>query len=129
RETFVQELRLSGYVSNYSTSGYSQHKFLNDDIADELIGTLNNNPTDGPVIRYGEVLINYAEATYELNGQISQADLDKSINVLRDRDGINMPRLQVNGQQAVVNGQQIDDPERDPEISPILWEIRRERRV
>src|SRR5699024_3728382 len=45
RETFVQELRLSGYVSNYSTSGYSQHKFLNDDIADELIGTLNNNPT------------------------------------------------------------------------------------
>jgi hypothetical protein len=37
------------------------------------------------IIRYGEVLLNYAEATYELNNGISDADLDKSINLLRAR--------------------------------------------
>lgn len=128
-ETFVQELRINGYVSNYSTSGYSQHKFLNEDIADQNIGNSNQNPTDAPIIRYGEVLMNYAEASYELNDNISQADLDKSINVLRDRPGVDMPDLEVAGDQAMVNGQNINDPERDQDVSPILWEIRRERRV
>ncbi|OQP66540.1 hypothetical protein A3860_13740 [Niastella vici] len=37
------------------------------------------------VIRYAEVLLNYAEATYELNGSISDQDLDLSINLLRKR--------------------------------------------
>lgn len=131
-ETFVDELRINGEVSNYSTSGYAQHKFLNEDIADENIGVSDQNPTDGPVIRYGEVLVNFAEASYELDDQISQTDLDKSINVLRDRSGVDMPDLEVAGDNAVVEGQTIDDPrkdEYDSEISDILWEIRRERRV
>lgn len=42
-------------------------------------------------IRYGEVLLNYAEAVYELNGSISDADLDKSINLLRKRATNNDP--------------------------------------
>lgn len=37
------------------------------------------------VIRYAEVLLNYAEATYELGENISDADLDISINLLRNR--------------------------------------------
>src|SRR5699024_2177461 len=78
--------------------------------------------------RYGEVLLNYAEATYEL-GELTNSDLDKSINVLRSRTGIDMPALQVSGEQAMVNGQVITDPDRDPNVSGILWEIRRERRV
>ena len=36
-------------------------------------------------IRYAEVLLNYAEAVYELNNSISDADLDISINLLRKR--------------------------------------------
>ncbi|TXI31836.1 MAG: RagB/SusD family nutrient uptake outer membrane protein [Niabella sp.] len=36
-------------------------------------------------IRYAEVLLNYAEAVYELSGSISDADLDKTINLLRKR--------------------------------------------
>ncbi|GAB3014295.1 RagB/SusD family nutrient uptake outer membrane protein [Niabella terrae] len=36
-------------------------------------------------IRYGEVLLNFAEATFELNNGITDADLDKSINLLRQR--------------------------------------------
>ena len=127
-ETFVQELRLNGIASNYSTSGYAQHKFLNEEIADEPQGSSNLNPTDAPVIRYGEVLMNYAEAAAEL-GTLTQQDLDKSINVLRSRNGFEMPALQVMGGQPAVNGITYDDPERDPSVSPLLWEIRRERRV
>ena len=40
-----------------------------------------------------------------------------------------MPDLQVMGDQPAVNGNTYDDPNRDPEVSPIIWEIRRERRV
>ncbi len=40
---------------------------------------------DEILIRYAEVLLTYAEATYELNDQISDADLDISINTLRNR--------------------------------------------
>ena len=41
--------------------------------------------------RYGEVLLILAEALYEKNGHISDADLDRTINVLRSR--VNMPAL------------------------------------
>ncbi|MCU7552839.1 RagB/SusD family nutrient uptake outer membrane protein [Chitinophagaceae bacterium LB-8] len=46
------------------------------------------NPTvflDYMVIRYAEVLLNYAEATYELNSSISDEDLNNTINLLRKR--------------------------------------------
>jgi hypothetical protein len=46
---------------------------------------------DWNVIRYAEVLLIYAEAKFERNGSISDADLDLSINLLRDR--VNMPHL------------------------------------
>lgn len=133
-ETFVaDELRINSIASNYSTSGYASHKFLNEEIADEPAGNSNQNPTDAPIIRYGEILVNYAEAAYELatvgGSAFSQADLDKSINVLRDRPGINLAHLGVSGNQPTVSGQVYDDPQRDPEVDPILWEIRRERRV
>ncbi len=65
------------------------------------------------LIRYGEVLLNYAEAVYELNDAISDADLDISINLLRDRVG--MPHLT----NAFVTANGLDMRE----------EIRRERRV
>ena len=48
---------------------------------------------DYPVIRYAEVLLNYAEAVYERNGAIGDADLDKSLNLVRQRVNRNMPKL------------------------------------
>lgn len=127
-ETFVQELRLNGMVTNYSTSGYSVRKFLNDAMKDLPEGSSNVNITDAPVIRYGEVLLNYAEAVAEL-GQLSQADLDKSINMLRKRPDCKMPDLQVVGGQPAISGVVFDDPDRDPTVPALLWEIRRERRT
>jgi hypothetical protein len=44
--------------------------------------------TDRILIRYAEVLLIYAEAKYELNGSISDADLNLSINLLRTRVGL-----------------------------------------
>ncbi len=37
------------------------------------------------IIRYAEVLLNYAEAKFELNGSISDGDLNLTINALRNR--------------------------------------------
>src|SRR5690606_38545796 len=53
---------------------------------------------DMPIIRYAEVLLNYAEAKAEL-GQLTQSDVDKSIKLLRDRVG--MPNLNVQDANAV----------------------------
>jgi hypothetical protein len=71
------------------------------------------------VFRYAEALLNYAEARAEL-GEITQSDLDLTINILRDRVG--MPHLLLN--------QIVHDPQWDyPQLSPVINEIRRERRV
>ncbi|MEO2063533.1 MAG: RagB/SusD family nutrient uptake outer membrane protein [Christiangramia sp.] len=133
-ETFVSDsLRINGIDFNYSTTGYATHKFLNEDIMDDPIGSSNLNPTDAPIIRFGEVLLNYAEAAAELETvggpALTQADLDKSINVLRDRPGIMIPHLEVAGGQPAVNRQVYDDPARDADVPSMIWEIRRERRI
>ena len=132
-ETFVEEIRVRGEFNNYSTSGYATHKFLNEDIKDLPEGVSSSNTTDAPVMRFGEVLLNYAEAAAELAdmgvGTFTNADLDKSINLLRDRADVQMPHLEVQGGNAAVNGSAYDDPERDSDVSGILWEIRRERRT
>ena len=71
------------------------------------------------LFRYAEVLLNYAEAKAEL-GELTQEDVDKTINLLRRRVGVADLRI-----DAIVN-----DPNwKFPEISPLLNEIRRERRV
>lgn len=72
------------YVPNFTftKTGYKTAKWFN--------ATDWNNArsyTDFAIIRYAEVLLNYAEATYELNNSISDADLDLTINKLRARNG------------------------------------------
>jgi len=128
-ESFVPtQLRLNGVSLSYSTSGYACQKFLNESIKDLINGSGSLNDTDAPVIRYGEVLINYAEACAEL-GTMTQTDLDASINKLRKRAGINMPNLQVVGGLPAINGVTYNDPKRDLIVPSLIWEIRRERRV
>ena len=134
--TYNRELRPNGSYNRtnllgVSTTAYCTLKFLNEEIKDQPIGLSNLNPTHAPVIRYGEVLMNYVEAAAELGG-LTQNDLDRTINVLRKRPngGVDrLPDLQVVGGQPAVNGTVYDDPARDPSVSSLLWEIRRERRV
>lgn len=49
--------------------------------------TTGAGTVDKILIRYGEVLLIYAEAKYELDGAISDADLDLTVNALRQRAG------------------------------------------
>jgi len=99
-----------------SSTGYIITKFNNEGLgASEVLAP--NNPTDAPIFWLAEVLLNYAEASAEL-GVLTQGDLDATVNLLRARAGV-APLLLA----AVPN-----DPLRDADVSPLLWEIRRERR-
>lgn len=76
--------------------------------------------TGAIIFRYAEVLLNYAEAKYELDGNV---DYDKSINLLRARAG--MPPFQIITADAFRN----NHSDYGYAISDELIEIRRERRV
>jgi len=93
-----------------SLSGYANQKWISERaVAD------NEEGYDYPVIRYAEVLLNYAEAVFERNGTISDADLDKSLNLVRLRVNKSMPKLS----NALVQANGLD----------MRTEIRRERNV
>lgn len=79
------------------------------------------NILDDFIFRYGEVLINYAEAKAEL-GEATQDVLDKSVNLLRIRVG--MPPMSVN-----VGFVDPNWPNWEVPVSPLINEIRRERRI
>jgi len=68
---------------------------------------------DRPIIRYAEILLIYAEATFELQGNISDADLDLTINLLRQRANV----AKLTNSFVTANGLDMRE------------EIRRERRV
>ncbi|MEN6456819.1 MAG: RagB/SusD family nutrient uptake outer membrane protein [Prolixibacteraceae bacterium] len=71
--------------------------------------------------RYAETLLIYAEAKAEL-GTITQNDIDKTINALRKRVGMNNGLLKMNDITP--------DPDWEfKDLSPLLQEIRRERKV
>lgn len=70
----------------YHTTGFCYRKFVN--AADQLAPNNNQSFIDLPLIRYAEVLLTYAEATYELSESISDADLELSVNKLRARAGL-----------------------------------------
>ena len=77
-----------------------------------------NSETGYILFRYGEVLLNYAEALYELNGNVATNALDQ----LRTRVG--MPGFVVHPQSSDPNRTDYGYP-----VSDELYEIRRERRV
>ena len=113
-----------------STTGYWTYKFVPlDEYETRTKNTTWNGPsndTDGPIFAYPEVLLNYAEACAEL-GNCSQADLDKSINLLRTNHG-KIPALTVSGTGVSVNGTAITKAPGDPAENVLIQEIRRERR-
>ncbi len=64
---------------------------------DGLTGDLQNSGIDLPIIRYAEVLLSYLEARLE-SGAVDQALLDQTINLVRGRPGVNLPRVTVTNQ-------------------------------
>ena len=98
----AQSIRTPGYTRIGTTTvlppnltgtvtGYQPVKFVQDPTASGGNVDRNDRSTaDLPVFRYGEVLLNFAEAKAEL-GTLTQNDLNISINLLRNRVG--MPNL------------------------------------
>lgn len=109
---YVQQL-----AKNFS--GYHQIKgYYNTTVQDA------RNGIDVPIYRFAEILLIYGEAKAEL-GQITQTDLDLSINKLRDRAG--MPHLSLTTPIDPVQATKFSNVS-DGNTGLIL-EIRRERRV
>lgn len=110
-----------------SSTGYRPSKFLQPS-ATQLAPY---NETDAPIFWLAETLENYAEASAELDKlgayTMTQSDLDKSINLLRKRAGV--AALQVSGKQGTaVGGVVFTDKKKDPDVTSLIWEIRRDRR-
>lgn len=136
--TLVDSIRINQAHNAYSSTGFLCWKFLPYAAnANDLIYQGSNNVTDAPIIRYSEVLLNYSEASAEL-GQFTQAEADKSINKIRKRSikknnaGAALPALPmmtISGADVLANGVVINDPDRDPAVPSVIWEIRRERCV
>ena len=70
-----------------SNTGYITNKYRSEDRYGNTTQQQEHD-FDTHIIRYAEVLLSFAEATFEKNGSISDADLNKSINVIRNRVGM-----------------------------------------
>ncbi|MFL9483844.1 RagB/SusD family nutrient uptake outer membrane protein [Chitinophagaceae bacterium LWZ2-11] len=86
-----------------------------------ISGSTNAQSTnDCPLFRIEETMLNYAEAMFELSS-FNQSVADLTINVLRSRANV--------AAMNVANINASFDLNRDQTVDPVLWEIRRERRV
>ena len=83
-----EEAYKAGYnpFGNQHGNGYGIKKGF---MLDEW-NTSNKETVDKMIIRYAEILISYAEALYEYNGQITDSQLDQTINKIRERAGFDV---------------------------------------
>lgn len=70
-------------------TGYGLRKFLDEGYS----GDLSNYGGNLPVIRYAEVLLSYLEAKLEAGQTVDQSLLDATINKVRGRASVNMPKI------------------------------------
>lgn len=105
----------------------------------------STNTNGAPIMRLAEVVLNWIEAKEELaihhgGAKVTQDDIDRSINAIRlrplDAEAISKGVKQT---APLVLAELVDDPARTSSIeaatlagvvaTPLLWEIRRERRM
>lgn len=97
-------------ASVFGNTGYACYKWATEREVQDAYESY-----DYPVIRYAEILLNYAEAVYELNGTITDIELDESLNLVRRRSNPTMTKLS----NSLVSANGLD----------MLEEIRAERTV
>ena len=92
------KMKISGRERLYSPNwkvtrtGYHPIKWSIDDDADNVLSKAASW-NSLPILRYAEVLLNYAEAVFARDGQISDEDLAISLNLTRKRINPEMPDL------------------------------------
>lgn len=129
-------------VNKYSSSMIYSHKFASREALDYYYETNDQlaewkgmyNVNDAPIMRLGEVVLNWIEAKAVLTemgvGEVTQADIDKSINAIRNRPlSPDASKAGVKQTAALSLTAVPDDPNRDSDVSALMWEIRRERRM
>ncbi|QMW00867.1 RagB/SusD family nutrient uptake outer membrane protein [Spirosoma foliorum] len=106
-----------------TVTGYQLIKFVSAPKWD----TFSKDITDMPIFRYAEVLLNFAEAKAE-RGTLTQADLDRSTKLTRDRVG--MPNINLTSANANPDPYQAQQyTQLSGSNTGVILEIRRERRV
>lgn len=106
-----------------TVTGYQLIKFVSAPKWD----TYSKDITDMPIFRYAEVLLNFAEAKAE-RGTLTQADLDRSTKLTRDRVG--MPNINLTIANANPDPYQAQQyTQLSGSNTGVILEIRRERRV
>ncbi|NLU92152.1 RagB/SusD family nutrient uptake outer membrane protein [Chitinophaga sp. Ak27] len=107
---------------NKNFTGYHQVKGYFNTTDNSISGSI-----DFPVYRYAEALLTYAEAKAELNN-LTQGDLDQSVNLVRARAGIpsmNLALSNANPDPILATKY----PDVTGPMKGVILEIRRERRV
>ena len=99
-----------------SSTGYNIAKYDNTAMEVDYRINTGKNYTDAPIYWLAVIYLNYAEAKAEL-GNLTQSDLDISINQLQARAGL--PGMTMTPAA---------DPYNNMGVSNLLWEIRRARR-
>lgn len=94
----------------------------------------STNTNDAPVMRLAEVVLNWVEAKAELATMggvaVTQADIDASINAIRNRPLDATAIAKGIKKTAPLSLASLpDDPDRDSDVPALIWEIRRERRM
>ena len=121
------------YSYKYCTYEAIEHFMTTNEQADGWKGKFNTN--DAPIMRLGEIVLNWIEAKVELaqsfgGPAVTQADLDKSINALRDRPlSAEATRAGVKKTEHMQISSVPVDPKKDADVPALIWEIRRERRM
>lgn len=113
--------RLNGGSAMVSSSGYTVSKYDNVNIESTYRVTGGKNYTSAPLYWLSVIYLNFAEAKAELadmgQGSITDEDLNNSINKLKQRAGLPIIKTTVE-----------DMGDNDMNVSPLIFEIRRERR-
>ncbi len=129
---FIGESRLRGVQLNVSSTGYQPVKWVQDPAANNGLAHASQGKctNDIPAFRYAEVLLSYAEAKAEL-GTLTQGDLDKSVNLVRERagmPGINLSYANANPDPYLTSAA-TGFPNVNGDNQGVILEIRRERGI
>lgn len=107
----------------YSTAAPTGYHIIKYSLDDESLDGVQKNTNSIPIMRYAEVLLNYAEAKAEL-GNLSSSDWTSTIGALRNRAGISNYASRPTSVDPFMQEYFYPDV-----TDPIIMEIRRERAI
>lgn len=116
--------RRPNIVDGVAVTGYQVIKFVEDDVNKN---GASKNENSLPVIRFAEVLLNYAEAKAEL-GEITNTDWNNTIGELRRRAGF-QEKAGVTSSLPTTVDSYLQETFYPNVTDPVILEIRRERAI